>query len=199
MNRYARVYFVCVGSGCINFFLAWLQSLCRKGSRILRFLLAKDVELSAQGDQQRQTQRARNIDTTTPFPSRLTAALYPAQTSSSSSTYADDAELPTKTSSHRQSLDPSVPLHYYRSTYPTEPPPFRQRHVSDPIRPAPPTIIPAPAVGLHDQSFENMTGNFAFESSMPDSSSSTPPLGTYPSQHSRPMLGPYATPAPDFT
>ncbi|GAA6026076.1 hypothetical protein JCM10207_003005, partial [Rhodosporidiobolus poonsookiae] len=173
------------------------SSLCRKGARVLRFLLDKEASLSAQRDQRRQNKRSR-VDEATAFPSRtLRTALDSTFAPSQFMLDRDDEHLLHKgdigTSPH--DYFSATPSHHYPShgfhgpvtpsAHHARPAPLplpRQRGVP----PLPPHVVapPTPQASVDPSNSAEMAGGFSYNFAL----SMAPPMAT-----------PYASPAPTPT
>ncbi|GAA5875578.1 hypothetical protein JCM8547_007586 [Rhodosporidiobolus lusitaniae] len=164
------------------------SSLCRKGSRVLRFLLDKEASLAAQRDQRRQLKRSR-VDDTTAFPSRGLRNVL--DTSSVAQPqfmldrdYRDDEYLPHKGdmtdyfSAIPSHSYPTQDLHQSTSAQARLPPLPLPRGRAPP--PPPVTIPAAPSVPTDTvPNSIDAAGNFSFDFYLPP-----------------PTAAPYASPAP---
>ncbi|BGP15917.1 hypothetical protein JCM10213_003654 [Rhodosporidiobolus nylandii] len=157
------------------------SSLCRKGARIIRFLLDKEAQLSAQRDQRRQAKRLR-VDETTAFPSRsLRTALDPRLVQPQfmldrDSPYVDEA-LPHKAPNDYFS---SVILPNGSHPRPSPLPLPRSRVNSAQLPPPPPSALPAP---IDATNFVDLAGTFSFDFQLPPAMSYASPA---PSNYSYP-------------
>ncbi|GAA6007893.1 hypothetical protein JCM10207_004915 [Rhodosporidiobolus poonsookiae] len=170
------------------------SSLCRKGARVLRFLLDKEASLSAQRDQRRQNKRSR-VDEATAFPSRtLRTALDSTFAPSQFMLDRDDEHLLHKGDIGASPHDyfSATPSHHYPSHGfhgPVTPGVHHARPAPLPLPrqrggpPLPPSAIapPTPQASVDPSNFAEMAGEFSFNFALP---------------MAPPMAAPYASPAP---
>ncbi|GAA5885525.1 hypothetical protein JCM6882_007453 [Rhodosporidiobolus microsporus] len=194
------------------------SSLCRKGARVIRFLLDKEASLAAQRDQRRHQKRSR-VDDTTAFPSRsLRTALdsnFPPQPQFMLDRDHEEETLPHK--GHVDDYFSTVPSRGYptgdvhaaaaAASLPRPPPlPLPRGRAAPP----PPIATPGPSVlagpsGMavpapETANFVDMAGAFSFDFHLPQQMAApyaSPAPTTYPS----PYVGPpvYAQPPPLYS
>ncbi|GAA5997852.1 Zn(II)2Cys6 transcription factor [Rhodotorula paludigena] len=188
------------------------SSLCRKGSRVLRFLLEKEAILSAQRDQRRLTKRVRTDDSPgVSFPSRqLRTALDAAYVHEPSFMHDREEEPLTHKGDHRSRPDDyfsAVPVHSYPTQQEVERqasglPAFRPPPLPLPRQPkAAPAAAPVPAPGPAPMSvgevpgFVDLASAFEFDfripaGAVPYASPAPTTYSSYPSPYGNPPLYP---------
>ncbi|GAA5825624.1 hypothetical protein JCM11251_000314 [Rhodosporidiobolus azoricus] len=191
------------------------SSLCRKGARVIRFLLDKEASLAAQRDQRRRQKRSR-ADDTTAFPSRsLRDALdpnFPPPPQFMLDRDHEEESLPHKGraddyfSSTLSANFPTTDLHGSAAHLPRHPPlplPRHRAHLPPPaVTPdgsvlAGPSGLPVPVTLPADAAnFVNMAGAFDFNFHLPLQPAplpyASPAPTTYPSPYGPPPV--YAQP-----
>jgi hypothetical protein len=175
---------------------ASLSSLCRKGSRVIRFLLDKEAALSALRDQRRQIKRTR-VDESggDAFPSRaLRTALDPNLVTQPLFMHDREEEtLVHKTDSFGSPGDyfSAVPAR----NYPTAP--LRQQSTGPrpvphplprPTRPAPPTSSIQPPPPSASSNFPELAGTFEFDFRLPQPVPYASPAATPFSPYAQPPM-----------
>ncbi|GAA5850183.1 hypothetical protein JCM9279_003560 [Rhodotorula babjevae] len=176
---------------------ASVSSLCRKGVRVLKFLLEKEAALSSQRDQRRLNKRVRTDEAAgVSFPSRqLRTALDPTFAAASPLQFMHDRE---DESLLHKSAHAASPADYFAaaaqpSAHTFRPPPLPLPRQPRMAPPPPPGPAPAPPSGpLDAPSFADLGTSFEFDFQLPPpppSMSYASPASTiysYPSPYPHP-------------
>ncbi|GAA6027501.1 hypothetical protein JCM8097_007893 [Rhodosporidiobolus ruineniae] len=178
--------------------------LCRKGARILRFLLDKEATLSAQRDQRRQHKRTR-VDDTTSFPSRSLRNVFDAAAAHQPQFMLsrDDDALPHKSDNDYFSAIPShdyptQQVHQAMNSVARQTPlplPRGRAHAAVPVAHSHPPAPVAASPVVDNANFADLAGQFSFDFHLPPA----PPIGAYASPAATPYLpSPYGNPPPVY-